>query len=350
MDLRNVLNKIWPEAETLQYEKLTAFLKERKKDWIGIYSLDESFQLLAKGEIPSLTLNYTPTDVMRKHAALYGLTYMYKSGEYIFFSKNVPGGDSSSVTIVVSTKTGNECITDAEYLSELPIIQYLSTKKRFFGLKHHFQTPEGFAMGFTEEELPSLFRGDDFVWQLDADDVKGKCTCSNELQEGYDMFQWSDYVTRPMVWCDRCGRRSFICLECKPVVVKTEESISYTYPLMNITGVVNYQIYKWGWTQETFEKFFDDFLKIDNQQGVDYSNARDQKAEFCHERGIPLLSDSEDDEQYDAKSEGCFVRCDSNDTQDVKKPIDMRHDGIRVYCFCECKKCGSKFRGCYWGD
>lgn len=179
----------------------------------------------------------------------------------------------------------------------------------------------------------------------DSECVTGTCPCSDVpfqiiRYEMNDVYQWSDYVTHPMIWCEACGRRSFLCISCKPDLKESEDGrcLEYTYPLVNVIGVRNYQLYDCKWTDDTYAKYFDELLKVEYH---DQEN-------FCQERGIEYCGD--DDDRTYKQDWSRYVKCNSSNTEDVEKPIDMAHDGIYVYCLCECKKCGVTFQGCYWGD
>lgn len=223
--------------------------------------------------------------------------------------------------------------------------------KIYQSLQKIFVSKVDFENYFTQKIIDNLFRSQKFLSFIgDQDCISGTCPCSDapiQLKSG-DLFIWEDYVTNPMIWCDKCGRRSFICISCKPELKKSKDGkcLEYTYPLMNVIGVRNYQLYDWKWSKETFAKYFDEFLKIDG-----YSDS-DAQREFCQERGIERMN--EDDnvfyDENDIQDWTCYVSCNSTNAEDVIKPIDMAHDGIYIYCLCECKKCGIKFEGCYWGD
>ena len=72
--LREVLEYIWPELTDVYGQPFADFLKTRQKDWDDIFSYDNCYQLLAMGGVTSLHGHLgSPTLVMKKHAAFYGL-------------------------------------------------------------------------------------------------------------------------------------------------------------------------------------------------------------------------------------------------------------------------------------
>lgn len=72
--LRKVLEYIWPELTDVYGQPFADFLKAHQADWDDIFSYDELYQKLVRGEGGSLHGHTgAPTPIMRKHASGYGL-------------------------------------------------------------------------------------------------------------------------------------------------------------------------------------------------------------------------------------------------------------------------------------
>lgn len=225
------------------------------------------------------------------------------------------------ITIIVNKNmlTDAERITNNRINDDEIIQNILIEKNRFFASKQFLLENGG--------------RVDYFAFQESEFDIIGKCVCGFE-HEGDEIFQWTDYVSQPMVWCNSCGRRSFICINCQPRIIETPDTISYFYSLMTIESVRNCQLYNYGWTPELFKEHFVDFL-----------STRDRE-DFCKKIGLEYFDDGDD-----RPADWTFsVPCGTTDSKDVKMPLDMRHDGINIFCRCHCDKCNTKIDTNYWGD
>lgn len=196
------------------------------------------------------------------------------------------------------------------------------------------------------------------------------CPCSSTDCNG----MWLDYVSHPMIWCDECGRRSFICIDCKPQVSENEECISYTYPLMITDAVINSQIYDWTWKDNTF-KHFESFAKIRDDSIASYElNLKDKnnstilqilpqhdygfigretqkKIETMFANNIGLNKNIYQNTDYSKEVSWKYsVKCNSTNVLDVKIPLDMSHDGIDIFCKCHCDQCKTVVYTNYNGD
>lgn len=191
-----------------------------------------------------------------------------------------------------------------------------------------------------------------------------KCPCPSGHDHGYhDEIQYDDYVTNRMIWCHVNGGRYFICTNCKPII---NSPTSFTYPILKVQSVVNRQIYTYNWTNQLYDKYFAQFLQVNY-----YSEAKETfvkqiglrvKRITCEDKcGVCYICDDKcSDEDYEVDYEfedpkndiqwEFAVECDSYNTEDVKLPIDMAHDGIRIYCKCICERCGVESYPSYWGD
>ena len=168
---------------------------------------------------------------------------------------------------------------------------------------------------------------------LDNYDVRASCPCSHS--DDYTL-QHEDYVTNPMIWCDGCGRRSFICMNCVPEVVDGDKAL-LKCPLLVVRNIVNRQIYNWKWTDELYENYFEEFTSL---------GCFDEEDEFAKSIG---LENSDEHEKLPEHYWKYAVDCDSTNTVDVSY-LDMSHDGISIYCDCVCEKCGTESKTEYWGD
>lgn len=129
----------------------------------------------------------------------------------------------------------------------------LKSLGRFFASKELMQI----TGLLTDEELEYTFRySQQFIALCDVEECKARCFCMTEDVDAYGLIQYEDYVTMPMVWCDACGARSVICIDCRCLEVSITElpdgkrEVVYYYPLMKIEKVLNTQLYSWKWTRE----------------------------------------------------------------------------------------------------
>lgn len=253
-----------------------------------------------------------------------------------------------TISVKKDKEPPNEKLLKIDFIDlQYRVSQFLKEEGRFFA-SETFMKESG---KFSEDEVFYTCMGTKFAFQEEVEECMGICTCSDEIQEAYDIFQYSDYVTMPMIWCQYCDRRSFICVECKPDVTETKDSVSYKYPLVTVDRVLNTQLYTWKWTSELFRLHIDEFLKIRGQKDVYYSRKIEMEEEYAKKIGLESLEDIEDltEDEVNQLWE-CSALCESNNTDDVKLPLDMSHDGIIIQCKCHCDNCGSVFNAKYWGD
>lgn len=175
-----------------------------------------------------------------------------------------------------------------------------------------------------------------------GDDAKAKCPCSDKWD---NVIQSGDYVSHPMVWCDDCGRRSFMCIYCQPETFTKEDCVVYKYSLVKVLKVLNRQVYEWRWTPYLFEKHFKDMLR----------HSYSEEDAFAESIGLKEQKDSFAGNPEDITEEmwkDYSVICNSTNVEDVRNimPLDTSHDGIYVYCQCRCECCGTEFTARYWGD
>ena len=182
-----------------------------------------------------------------------------------------------------------------------------------------------------------------FEYLIYDQECEGVCICGEE-SKGVDIFNWQDYCDNPMVWCESCCLRGFICPECPAVIIDTkikggEEFKTIELPLVRIRKVINHQIYNWQWTRELFEEHFEEFLKLNYFQDKEVR-------QFAEKIGLEEIRGN-----YDPKMKwDIYVECNNIDAEKCLLPIDMSHDGIYIYCDCKCDKCGYEFKTKYWGD
>jgi len=212
----------------------------------------------------------------------------------------------------------------------------------------------------------AYFESDLISGKSDRDNYDSK-GIYHRTQDPEEFFQYSDYITQPMIWCDSCNCRSFICIDCKPEVtlgiqvIKDEdhdgnyidrdvETLTYKYPLMTVERVLNTQLYSWKWTSELFKIHIDKFLAIRQNRTSYYDVNLKSEESFAKEIGLEEEKDNETSIPYDSPVWECSAECNSFDTAHVKLPLDMAHDGIVIYCRLRCDRCGIKTTGSYWGD
>jgi hypothetical protein len=195
---------------------------------------------------------------------------------------------------------------------------------------------------FVPNDKSNVKFDDTMEFHSGGDDTKAKCPCSDKWD---NVIQSGDYVSHPMVWCDDCGRRSFICIYCQPETFTKKDCVVYKYPLVKVLKVINRQIYDWKWTPDLFGRQFQDMLRRS------YSEEND----FAESIGLEKQDDwfAEDPENIAENIWHDYgVECNSTNVEDVKNtmPLDLSHDGIYVYCQCRCDSCGTEFNARYWGD
>lgn len=76
LSLLRVIEHIWPGTTKLNNGEFEAFLKSHQNDWDDIYCYDEQYKLLTGKKLKAIYCHTGgPTEVMKKHAALYGLRW-----------------------------------------------------------------------------------------------------------------------------------------------------------------------------------------------------------------------------------------------------------------------------------
>lgn len=273
---------------------------------------------------------------------------------------NTKKSDSERTTIAISKHSIDNLHQDYSKRSDhsdLTITLFLFEKGMVFA-SHDYLKQHG--MSDRVLELTEL-RHQDYVFAFPKDEItSGTCPCSDEpflISGEYEVYQWVDYVSHPMIWCDKCDRRSFICINCKPTIVEEKDMIFYTYPLLTVNQIVNEELYGWTWTPELFKAHIDEFLKLRSNAGERYDEDRRYPLEkkqdkFAKKIGLKhtLRDYDEIDKNPDHEIWKCSAPCDSTNTHDVKLPLDMSHNGIFIYCKAYCEKCQMVYVCSYWGD
>lgn len=252
------------------------------------------------------------------------------------------------IVIKIDEEPLNENLNELEFVRlEHEAARILLKNKRFFASKDFMKSTNE----FTDKELENMFGRQEFVFMADSQELCGaRCFCMTEdAEDGYDVFQWSDYVTRPMVWCQNCGARSVICIDCPPDFEMKDGKATFIYPLVTIDKVLSTQLYSWKWTPELFKEHIDEFLAIRRNKDLYYSKKIKAEEEFAAKIGLePRESESEEEDLSDLWEIAPVINSVDGKTPPI--PLDMAHDGILIYHTCHHDICGAKFECRYWGD
>lgn len=199
---------------------------------------------------------------------------------------------------------------------------------------------------------------EDYMTSPHLDECQVECFCMSGFVYVSNIIQWDDYVTSPMLWCDDCGARSIICIDCQPKVefVRSEDSkevtIVYLYPLMKVEKVMSDQIYSWQWTPELADRHLGAFLAL--RQGKCYNEAREEEVAMARDIGLVARQVDESEiieETNDLWKVAPIVN--SCDGQAPPIPLDMSYDGTNIYCLCSHQEihssCNTRKVVRYWG-
>ena len=255
--------------------------------------------------------------------------------------------DMAAVKITVSVKEPHTSPAKCSWIGD-QINCCLLRNKRFFASKEFMKS----TGDFPDEEIDYIFGQDKFVFLDDSYEVGGRCFCMDtDAENSWDVFQWPDYVTRPMVWCESCGARSIICIECAPEYEIKDGNATFIYPLVTIDKIINTQLYSWKWTKELYEKHFEEFIKIRNTPNLCYPGQRKQEGEFAKRIGLEPRDEERDPKEEEIEYMWEFAPAiNSIDGQSPPLPLDMAHDGIYIFHSCHHDACGTNFKCSYWGD
>lgn len=191
--------------------------------------------------------------------------------------------------------------------------------------------------------------------------------CYHIGNEDDSHYQYNDYVTHHMIWCEKCDARIVTNIAAKnetfedyqvvdyetipqqfrkPLKKVKKASEDYDYvkiPLMKIHKVINFELERYKYTGEHKDT-------EDNQTNLKRFIDSKFKDKNC---GFDLRPEKEKiiiNEKSDFDFDNVGLTIDSYNAADGKKyGLDMSHDGIYVHLQCEDVN-GNLCRAAYWGD